>query len=114
MAKNPNGNNTDNITVTVNLMSSVPAASKSFTLQAYNWSTNKWTTQTTNTTLAADTEGTLTGSITTNQSQYYSASFGVATFPSDATSAQQLIREADQRLYKAKSGGRNQVRGGSR
>jgi len=38
-------------------------------------------------------------------------SFGVATFPADATSAQQLIRQADQRLYKAKEGGRNQVKG---
>lgn len=37
-------------------------------------------------------------------------SFGVATFPEDATSQQQLFRQADQRLYKAKSGGRNQVR----
>lgn len=38
-------------------------------------------------------------------------SFGVATFPEDATSAQQLLREADQRLYKCKRGGRNQVKG---
>ena len=37
------------------------------------------------------------------------ASFGVATFPEDATSGQQLFRQADQRLYKAKSSGRNQV-----
>lgn len=36
-------------------------------------------------------------------------SFGVATFPEDATSSQQLFRQADQRLYKAKHGGRNQV-----
>lgn len=42
------------------------------------------------------------------------ASFGVSTFPEDATSGQQLVREADQRLYKAKHGGRNQVRGRSR
>jgi diguanylate cyclase (GGDEF)-like protein len=38
-------------------------------------------------------------------------SFGVATFPEDATSAQQLMRQADQRLYYAKQHGRNQVRG---
>ncbi|MCB4756580.1 MAG: GGDEF domain-containing protein [Elusimicrobia bacterium] len=38
-------------------------------------------------------------------------SFGVATFPEDATSAQQLIRQSDQRLYRAKEFGRNQVRG---
>jgi len=37
------------------------------------------------------------------------ASFGVATFPEDATSGQQLFRQADQRLYKAKAAGRNQV-----
>lgn len=40
-----------------------------------------------------------------------SSSFGVATFPNDATSAQQLVRQADQRLYKAKEGGRNRVVG---
>ncbi|OVE78181.1 hypothetical protein BVX98_01210, partial [bacterium F11] len=38
-------------------------------------------------------------------------SFGVATFPDDSTSSQQLIRQADQRLYAAKQAGRNQVRG---
>lgn len=37
------------------------------------------------------------------------ASFGVATFPSDATSGQQLIRTADERLYAAKKAGRNRV-----
>lgn len=37
------------------------------------------------------------------------SSFGVATFPEDATSGQQLFRQADQRLYKAKECGRNQV-----
>ncbi len=37
------------------------------------------------------------------------ASFGVATFPEDATSGQQLFRQADQRLYKAKASGRNRV-----
>jgi diguanylate cyclase (GGDEF)-like protein len=37
-------------------------------------------------------------------------SFGVATFPEDATSQQQLFRQADQRMYKAKAGGRNQVK----
>lgn len=37
------------------------------------------------------------------------SSFGVATFPEDATSGQQLFRQADQRLYKAKHEGRNQV-----
>lgn len=38
-------------------------------------------------------------------------SFGVATFPQDATTAQQLIRIADQRLYQAKNAGRNRVEG---
>ena len=39
------------------------------------------------------------------------ASFGVATFPTDATSGQQVLRQADQRLYAAKKGGRNRVAG---
>lgn len=44
-----------------------------------------------------------------NKTLKITASFGVATFPDDATSGQQLFRQADQRLYKAKAGGRNQV-----
>jgi diguanylate cyclase (GGDEF)-like protein len=40
-----------------------------------------------------------------------SGSFGVASFPSDATSSQQLMRHADQRLYRAKTSGRNRVIG---
>lgn len=36
-------------------------------------------------------------------------SLGVACFPEDATTASQLIRSADERLYKAKQGGRNRV-----
>jgi diguanylate cyclase (GGDEF)-like protein len=39
------------------------------------------------------------------------SSFGVSTFPQDATSAQQLVRQADQRLYRAKEAGRNRVKG---
>jgi diguanylate cyclase (GGDEF)-like protein len=39
------------------------------------------------------------------------ASFGVASFPEDATSPQQLLRQVDQRLYAAKHGGRNRVEG---
>ena len=38
-------------------------------------------------------------------------SFGVASFPQDATTASQIIRVADERLYRAKNGGRNQVVG---
>lgn len=37
------------------------------------------------------------------------ASFGVATFPTDATSGQQLMRKTDERLYRAKQAGRNRV-----
>ncbi|MFA6030732.1 MAG: sensor domain-containing diguanylate cyclase [Elusimicrobiota bacterium] len=39
------------------------------------------------------------------------ASFGVASFPQDGTSLSQLIRAADERLYRSKNGGRNQVSG---
>jgi len=38
-------------------------------------------------------------------------SFGVASFPGDATTASQIIRVADERLYRAKHAGRNQVVG---
>ncbi|MBI3552942.1 MAG: GGDEF domain-containing protein [Elusimicrobia bacterium] len=38
-------------------------------------------------------------------------SLGVASFPQDATTASQMVRVADERLYKAKSSGRNQVVG---
>jgi diguanylate cyclase (GGDEF)-like protein len=36
-------------------------------------------------------------------------SFGVSSFPEDATTQSQIIRFADERLYKSKHGGRNQV-----
>ncbi|MBI3547676.1 MAG: GGDEF domain-containing protein [Elusimicrobia bacterium] len=38
-------------------------------------------------------------------------SFGVSSFPQDATTPSQLVRAADERLYRAKHGGRNQVVG---
>jgi diguanylate cyclase (GGDEF)-like protein len=37
------------------------------------------------------------------------ASFGVAEFPAEAAAANQLVRAADERLYRAKQGGRNRV-----
>lgn len=37
------------------------------------------------------------------------ASFGVAEFPSEAVAAGQLVRTADERLYRAKQAGRNRV-----
>jgi diguanylate cyclase (GGDEF)-like protein len=38
-------------------------------------------------------------------------SFGVASFPKDATSQTQIVRSADERLYNSKRNGRNQVTG---
>ncbi|TBR21863.1 GGDEF domain-containing protein [bacterium] len=38
-------------------------------------------------------------------------SFGVAVFPTDAATQTQLVRVADERLYKSKESGRNQVTG---
>ncbi len=40
-----------------------------------------------------------------------SVSFGVSCFPQDATTASQVVRVADERLYQAKRGGRNRVAG---
>ena len=37
------------------------------------------------------------------------ASFGVAEFPAEASAAGQLVRAADERLYRAKQAGRNRV-----
>ncbi|PCI40579.1 MAG: GGDEF domain-containing protein, partial [Elusimicrobia bacterium] len=38
-------------------------------------------------------------------------SFGVSSFPKDATSLTQLVRSADERMYNSKHSGRNQVTG---
>ncbi|MFI5345061.1 MAG: GGDEF domain-containing protein [Elusimicrobiota bacterium] len=38
-------------------------------------------------------------------------SFGVASFPQDATTSSQIVRSADERMYRAKEAGRNQVVG---
>ena len=38
-------------------------------------------------------------------------SFGVASFPQDATTSSQIVRSADERMYRAKNNGRNQVVG---
>ncbi|MBI4676534.1 MAG: sensor domain-containing diguanylate cyclase [Elusimicrobia bacterium] len=38
-------------------------------------------------------------------------SFGVSSFPQDATTSSQTVRVADERLYRAKAGGRNRVVG---
>ena len=37
------------------------------------------------------------------------ASFGVAEFPAEASAAGQLVRAADERLFRAKQAGRNRV-----
>jgi len=39
------------------------------------------------------------------------ASMGVSTWPQDGATEEQLVFMADQRLYQAKEGGRNQVKG---
>ncbi|MBI4050906.1 MAG: GGDEF domain-containing protein [Elusimicrobia bacterium] len=43
------------------------------------------------------------------QKTHITMSFGVSSFPQDATTASQLIRVADERMYRAKVNGRNQV-----
>lgn len=42
---------------------------------------------------------------------FLTVSAGIATFPADGTSAEELIDEADARLFRAKAGGRNRVAG---
>jgi diguanylate cyclase (GGDEF)-like protein len=44
-----------------------------------------------------------------NGGQHVTISMGVATFPEDATTSDELIKAADNRLYRAKEGGRNRV-----
>jgi hypothetical protein len=78
VVKNTNDNGTDNITATVNLKSSIPAASRSFSLQAFNFNTNKWVTQAVNNTLASGSQGTLTGTINSGNANYFSQSYGSA------------------------------------
>lgn len=46
-----------------------------------------------------------------NQKSRVTMSFGVSSFPQDAATPGQLVRIADERLYRAKQGGRNQVVG---
>ena len=41
--------------------------------------------------------------------QGITASFGVASFPEDAASREELLRKADRALYSAKRAGRNRV-----
>jgi len=43
------------------------------------------------------------------QQSRVTASFGVAEFPAEASAAGQLVRAADERLFRAKQGGRNRV-----
>lgn len=52
-----------------------------------------------------ETQPLLLGSRRTNVTM----SFGVATFPQDAITPSQLVRAADERLYRAKKSGRNRV-----
>jgi diguanylate cyclase (GGDEF)-like protein len=45
------------------------------------------------------------------QNTHATMSFGVSSFPQDATTPSQIIRVADERMYRAKHNGRNQVVG---
>ena len=47
------------------------------------------------------------------QGGFFTASFGIATYPRSGTSGHELLRVADAALYRAKEGGRNRVEGPS-
>ncbi len=53
----------------------------------------------------------LGGKRESNQHPLITASIGVATFPTDGNSAEELIEASDQALYRAKKAGRNCARG---
>lgn len=68
-----NDNNTDNITFEWNGQSNIPTSRSTVYLQIYNFNSESWETLDSDNSTAAATDFTLTGSITSNQSNYYSA-----------------------------------------
>jgi len=52
---------------------------------------------------------TLEFTVVNNRKVRVTSSFGIATYPEDGTSIDDLLVKADERLYKAKSQGKNKV-----
>lgn len=71
--KMENRDSSSNINVTWNGKSTVGGATKTITLQIYNYNSGSWETLSSNTSVAANTDFSLTGSQSTSLANYYSS-----------------------------------------
>lgn len=76
--KNPNGNSTDVVTLSYNGKSTVATSTTPAVLQIYNYVTPGWETINSNTTTAAGTEFTITGSPSGSAASYYTTGNWIA------------------------------------
>lgn len=76
--KDKNTNNTDQVTLTWNGQSDVAPSTTSVRLQVYNRNSTTWETLATESSASANTDFTLTGSVTSNLSNYYDGSFYIS------------------------------------
>jgi hypothetical protein len=66
-----NDNSTDDITITADVQATVAPSDKTVHLEIWNDNTSSWESLDTDSSTAADTDFTLTGSITSSHSDYY-------------------------------------------
>jgi hypothetical protein len=76
--QNDNGNNTDDITVTVRVKTDLAPSTETVYLQIYNYNSSTWETLDSDNTTAVDTEFVLTGTQSDNVSNYYTTGNYVA------------------------------------
>jgi hypothetical protein len=76
--KDKNTNNTDQITMSWNGQSDLAPSTTAVRLQIYNRNSTTWETLATESSAAANTDFTLSGTVTTNLSNYYDGSFYVS------------------------------------